>query len=86
NLDHPEARRVTFYTSKNHIFYLELAVDRTEFVKLYDFDGQEEVNPDELLAQTQAAQQSDNTATSTAPQNGDGGDDETDALLKSLGM
>lgn len=89
NLDHPEARRVTFYTSKNHIFYLELAVDRTEFVKLYDFDQHEEVNPDELLAQTQAqvAQQLDNTSTTAQPsQGGDDSDDETDALLKSLGM
>ncbi|NOK07319.1 DUF3334 family protein, partial [Myxococcus xanthus] len=33
NLDQPEARRVTFYTAKNHIFYLELAIDRTEFIK-----------------------------------------------------
>jgi len=37
NLDKPEARRVTFYTANNNIFYLELAIDRTEFIKLYDF-------------------------------------------------
>ncbi len=34
NLDQPEARRVTSYTGSNHIFYLELAIDRTEFIKL----------------------------------------------------
>ena len=28
NLDNPEARRVTFYTGNNNIFYLELAIDR----------------------------------------------------------
>jgi hypothetical protein len=38
NLDNPEARRVTFYTGNNNIFYLELAIDRTEFIKLYDFE------------------------------------------------
>jgi hypothetical protein len=39
NLDKPEARRVTFYTGSNNIFYLELAMDRTEFIKLYDFEA-----------------------------------------------
>ena len=32
NLDRPQARRVSFYTGKNNIFYLELAIDRTEFI------------------------------------------------------
>ena len=40
NLDKPEARRVTFYTANNHIFYLERAIDRTEFIKLYAFEAQ----------------------------------------------
>jgi CheY-specific phosphatase CheX len=91
NLDHPEARRVTFYTSRNHIFYLELAVDRTEFVKLYDFDQNEELDPDALIAQAQleaeqAEQAKASPAAATAPQGGSDGDDDTDALLKSLGM
>lgn len=91
NLDHPEARRVTFYTSKNHIFYLELAVDRTEFVKLYDFDQNEELDPDALIAQAQleaeqAEQAKASHAPATAPQGSGDGDDDTDALLKSLGM
>ncbi|MDR2364507.1 MAG: DUF3334 family protein [Zoogloeaceae bacterium] len=34
NLDQPEARRATFYTERNNIFYLELAIDRTEFIPL----------------------------------------------------
>lgn len=50
NLDKPESRRVTFYTGRNNIFYLELAIDRTEFIKLYDFEPQEAPNPDELIA------------------------------------
>ena len=54
NLDKPEARRVTFYTGNNNIFYLELAIDRTEFVKLYDFEPQETPDPDALMAQTRA--------------------------------
>jgi CheY-specific phosphatase CheX len=34
NLDQPEARRVTFHTEHNNVFYLELAIDRTEFIPL----------------------------------------------------
>ncbi len=80
NLDQPEARRVTFYTGANHIFYLELAIDRTEFIKLYDFEAQEVPDPDALIAQAQenAAQ----PAAAPAP----AVESDTDALLRSLGM
>ena len=78
NLDKPEARRVTFYTSSNNIFYLELAIDRTEFIKLYDFEAQEIPDADALMAQSQAAP--------TAPPPLPAMPDDTEALLKSLGM
>ena len=78
NLDKPEARRVTFYTSNNNIFYLELAIDRTEFIKLYDFEAQEAPDPDALMAQSQEAP--------PVPAPPPAGQDDTDALLKSLGM
>ncbi len=45
NLDNPEARRVTFYTAGGNIFYLELAIHSTEFIKLHDFDASEEIDP-----------------------------------------
>ena len=78
NLDKPEARRVTFYTGNNNIFYLELAIDRTEFIKLYDFEAQEIPDADALMAQSQAAP--------TAPPPLPAMPDDTEALLKSLGM
>jgi len=81
NLDNPEARRVTFYTAGGNIFYLELAVDSTEFIKLHDFDASEEIDPDAIMAQTNQA-----TANANRPAAGTGDDDETAALLKSLGM
>lgn len=83
NLDKPESRRVTFYTGRNHIFYLELAIDRTEFIKLYDFEPQAEQAPDEVMEQANAA-----AAAQDAPTSASGGDDSTDTddLLKSLGM
>ncbi|HRP96123.1 MAG TPA: DUF3334 family protein [Rhodocyclaceae bacterium] len=76
NLDAPEARRVTFFTGRNNIFYLELAIDRTEFIKLNDFDT-EVVDPDELIAQAGAGPE-----TATAPVAAA----DHDELLKSLGM
>ena len=82
NLDQPEARRVTFYTGANHIFYLELAIDRTEFIKLYDFEPQEVPNPDELIAQAHRDAAAPPAATPALVGLGN----DTDDLLKSLGM
>lgn len=79
NLDKPEARRVTFYTASNNIFYLELAIDRTQFVKLCDFEPQDAPDPDALMAEAAAAPAAAAPAPSAA-------DDDTQALLKSLGM
>lgn len=80
HLDKPEARRVTFYTGRNNIFYLELAMDGTEFIKLYDFEPQEAVNPDELIAQVNGGGAA--TAAPPVPLSSS----EHDDLLKSLGM
>ncbi len=77
-LDKPEARRVTFYTGRNNIFYLELAIDRTEFIRLFDFESPEAPNPDELIEQTMAQ----STPAPAAPVESN----EHDELLKSLGM
>ena len=80
NLDNPEARRVTFYTANNNIFYLELAVDSTEFIKLHDFDANEVVDPDAIMARGSPV------ATPAPEISSSGSDAETEALLKSLGM
>ena len=78
-LDRPEMRRVTFYTEKSNIFYLELAIDRTEFIQLHEFDSSE-ADPDALMEQqhgNQDAAQSSGGATA---------EEANDELLKSLGM
>lgn len=77
NLDKPESRRVTFYTGRNNIFYLELAMDRTEFIKLNDFETSEAPDPDELLAQVNAQPKTACTVSASS---------EHDDLLNSLGM
>lgn len=53
NLDRPQARRVTFSTANNNIFYLELAMDKTEFIQLEEFEIAEDECPDSILEATQ---------------------------------
>jgi CheY-specific phosphatase CheX len=82
HLDRPEARRVTFYTGRENIFYLELAIDGTEFIKLYDFEPHETPDPDELIAQAhkETAQTHKETTQANKPPSSQ------DDLLQSLGM
>ena len=79
NLDEPESRRVSFYTGQNNVFYLELAVDRTEFIKLQDFEAAEAPDPDAVLEEVNASRQTTQVRAATTA-------DDTDDLLKSLGM
>ncbi|MFZ6654360.1 DUF3334 family protein [Undibacterium sp. TJN19] len=78
-LDRPELRRVSFFTEENNIFYLELAIDRTEFIKLHDFETHEVPDADDLLNDMQQAGQK---AEAPPPPS----DDANEELLKSLGM
>ena len=79
-LDRPEMRRVTFYTEKNNIFYLELAIDRTEFIKLHDFDSKE-YDADSLMDSEAAHKGAEAAPAAAEPDEDDNAD-----LLKSLGM
>ncbi|GHU27505.1 hypothetical protein AGMMS50256_07530 [Betaproteobacteria bacterium] len=80
NLDQPESRRVTLYTESNNIFYLEMAMDHTEFIKLHDFDTGEMPDPDKLIAQANSGVKAE-TPPPSLPD-----DSDNDELLKSLGM
>lgn len=52
NLDRPQARRVTFRTARHNIFYLEMAVDKTEFIELHAFEREERQDPDHIIRDT----------------------------------
>jgi CheY-specific phosphatase CheX len=80
NLDRPEARRVTFYTANNNIFYLELAMDHTEFIKLYEFETHDEPDPDALIEEASQNAGKKSKAKPKASAN------DNDDLLASLGM
>lgn len=79
-LDRPEMRRVSFYTEKSNIFYLELAIDRTEFIRINDFDSSEITDPDALLEQERGTHKAAGAPAASMV------DDDADELLKSLGM
>jgi len=75
-LDQPQARRVTFSTPSHAIFYMELSMDKTEFIQLHEFTSVEQ-NPDEILENaSKLSAESASTAT------GDLDDD----FLKNLGL
>lgn len=87
NLDEAVARRVAFKTARNHIFYLEFAMDKTEFIKLADFENDDEHDPDALLAQH--GQGSGNflgATTWSQAVNGAVVVDDADDLMKELGI
>ena len=84
NLDRPQARRVSFYTEKNNIFYMELAMDKTEFIQLHDFERNEAMDTDRLIDNIDNGIAIGNNGSS----NGDtkSNNDAQDDLLASLGL
>ncbi len=56
-LDQPQARRVTFSTPLHNIFYLELAMDKTEFIQLHEFEEKAKENVDDILENAIASEQ-----------------------------
>ena len=80
NLDRPQARRVTFSTENNNIFYLELAMDKTEFIQLEEFEIAEDECPDSILEATQKKMQEDNKPTQSSD------NDSAADLLDELGI
>ncbi|MCC5827266.1 MULTISPECIES: DUF3334 family protein [Alkalimonas] len=76
-LDQPQARRVTFSTPEHNIFYLELAMDKTEFIQLHEFEKAVQENPDDILEN--AKQGSYEVADQVSP-------DVDDDFLRDLGL
>jgi len=79
NLDRPQARRVTFMTEKNNVFYLELAMDKTEFIKMANFEEREAFDADSILEQAHNSQKEEKAPASEVSS-------EEQDLLDSLGI
>ena len=73
-MDRPQARRVTFTTRNQNIFYLELAMDKTEFIKLHDFDIIEAIDPDDII-ENEAKQKAEKAQAKKEPEQDDADDD-----------
>jgi CheY-specific phosphatase CheX len=78
-LDRAQARRVSFFTEKHNIFYLELAMDKTEFMTLKEFEPQADLDPDDIIDGLQEAAE---PAKEAAPAD----DDVDDDFLRELGL
>ncbi len=81
NLDRPQARRVTFRTEQNNIFYLELAMDKTEFIQVGKISDKGSSDPDEIIASEKQRR-----ASSAAVDESDNGSSDNDDLLDELGI
>lgn len=76
-LDRPQMRKVSFFTQNHNIFYLELAVDKTEFIQLGDMPMQkQEDDPDTIIDDVK--NQTNHNQSTTA--NGDNSDPHNDLL------
>lgn len=49
NLDNPRYSKVTFTTQDNNVFFLELAMDNTQFDMVREFKEHSQLSPDEIL-------------------------------------
>lgn len=48
-LDNPRYSKVTFHTSSNKVFYLQLAMDDTDFTVVSELKEHSEMSPDEIM-------------------------------------
>jgi len=60
NIYDPQYRRVTFETEKHRPFYIELAIEKTEFETLFPFEKQQHEDIDDIF-QKAKQEQLDNT-------------------------
>ena len=75
SLDRPQMRKVSFFTKNHHIFYLEFAMDKTEFIKLAEFEIEDDLNPDDII---------NDIANQSVEKVSDKSSSESDALLDEL--
>jgi chemotaxis protein CheY-P-specific phosphatase CheC len=79
NLDNPQGRKVAFQTAGHKTFFIEMAMDKTTFVQLEEFDRGDRENADDIIAE----ENSRNKAKSDAKAEDKSSSDD---LLDSLGI
>ena len=78
NLDNPQARKVAFQTEGHNTFFIEMAMDKTTFVQLEDFDKGKRPDADSILEEEHNRSNEVKSAQAT--------DESADDLLDSLGI
>ena len=48
-IEAPQCRKVSFETENHHPFYLELAMEKTEFIELYPIEKEEAIDPEKFI-------------------------------------
>ncbi|MGK0441555.1 MAG: chemotaxis protein CheY-P-specific phosphatase CheC [Pseudohongiellaceae bacterium] len=84
NRDLTQTRRVAFKTDQNHPFFLELAMDKTEFIKMEAFEIECDINPDDIIDEEANKRALAKQAAAHAIANASGS--ESDNLIDSLGI
>lgn len=79
NLDQPQARKVAFQTDSHKSFFIEMAMDKTTFIQIEDYDRGDRANADDIIAEEQSRQKSSGS-------DAGGGASDADDLLESLGI
>lgn len=49
HIDKPQCRKVSFETGHHSPFYLEMAMEKTEFIELYEYEKEEDFDPEVVL-------------------------------------
>ena len=80
NRDLTQSRRVAFTTNQNNAFYLELAMDKTEFIEMENFEIEADINPDDIINEEANKRALAKQAAAHAIAN------ESDDLINSLGI
>lgn len=79
NLDNPQARKVAFQTVGHNPFFIEMAMDKTTFVQLEDFDKGKRADADAII------EEEANRSAEAAPAEA-AAEESADDLLNSLGI
>jgi hypothetical protein len=77
DLDRPRCRRLSFKTEDNNPFYVEMNMEQTEFIRLFEVErasGDAQIDIDAMMEE--AAEQKD-----TGREHADNGDVDIDALM-----
>jgi hypothetical protein len=79
NLDNPQARKVAFRTTEHNTFFIEMAMDKTTFVQIEDFDKVDRADADAIIAD-------ENNRLSSSAETSESVADDNDDLMDSLGI